>query len=167
MKKYLSVFLKFIFISFSQADRTSDTLHYFFDSIDVYSTSQKHSSPLSLHVIKSDDLAVDKNKQTINKSLYFVPGLTVMNDNNFAQDLRISIRGVGTRSSFGVRGIKILVDGVPESTPDGQAQIDNLDLSFIRSMQIFQGANSPLFGNASGGAINFITFKNTFYFVGK
>ena len=83
-----------------------------------------------------------------------------MNDNNFAQDLRISIRGVGTRSSFGVRGIKILVDGVPESTPDGQAQLDNLDLSFIKSMQIFQGANSPLFGNASGGAINFITFKN-------
>ena len=160
MKKYLSVFLKVIFISISQADRASDTLYYVFDSIDVYSTSQKHSSPLSLHVIKSDDLAVDKNKQTINKSLYFVPGLTVMNDNNFAQDLRISIRGVGTRSSFGVRGIKILVDGVPESTPDGQAQIDNLDLSFIRSMQIFQGANSPLFGNASGGVINFMTFRN-------
>ena len=160
MNKYISIFLQVIFISISQADRSPDTLYYVFDSIDVYSTSQKHSSPLSLHVIKSDDLTVDKNKQTINKILHFVPGLTVMNDNNFAQDLRISIRGVGTRSSFGVRGIKILVDGVPESTPDGQAQIDNLDLSFIKSMQIFQGANSPLFGNASGGAINFITFKN-------
>ena len=102
MNRYLSVFLKVIFISISQADTASDTLYYIFDSIDVYSTSQKHSSPLSLHVIKSDDLTVDKNKQTINKSLYFVPGLTVMNDNNFAQDIRISIRGVGTRSSFGV-----------------------------------------------------------------
>ena len=57
------------------------------------------------------------------------------------------------------RSIKILVDGVPESTPDGQSQLDNLDLSFIRSIRIFQGANSPLFGNASGGAINFITSK--------
>ena len=160
MNKYLSIFLQVIFISISQAQKDSDTLHYVFESIDVYSTSQKHSSPLSLHIIKSDDLAVDKNKQTINKSLYFVPGLTVMNNNNFAQDARISIRGVGIRSSFGVRGIKILVDGVPESTPDGQAQLDNLDLSFIRSINIFQGANSPLFGNASGGAINFITSKN-------
>ena len=71
MKKYLSVFLKVIFISISQADKASDTLYYVFDSVDVYSTTQKHSSPLSLHVIKSDDLAVDKNKQTINKSLYY------------------------------------------------------------------------------------------------
>ena len=67
MSKYISIFLQVIFISFSRADSGSDTLYYIFDSIDVYSTSQKHSSPLSLHVIKSDDLAVDKNKQTINK----------------------------------------------------------------------------------------------------
>ena len=157
MNIYILIFLKIIFVSTLPADIALDTLHYFFDSIDVYSTSKKHSTPLSLHIINNEDLTVDKNKQTLNKSLYFVPGLTVMNDNNFAQDARISIRGVGLRSSFGVRGIKIFVDGVPESTPDGQAQLDNLDLSFIRSLQIYNGANSPLFGNASGGAINFIT----------
>jgi len=59
MNKYLSIFLQVIFISISQAQKDSDTLHYVFESIDVYSTSQKHSSPLSLHIIKSDDLAVD------------------------------------------------------------------------------------------------------------
>ena len=161
MNKYLSFFLKIIFISISPADRATDTLYYYSDSINVFSTAQKNNSPLSFNIINEDDIAVDKNKHTINKVLCFIPGITVMNNNNFAQDARISIRGVGVRSSFGVRGIKILVDGVPESTPDGQAQLDNLDLSFINSLQIYQGANSPLFGNASGGAINFITTDNS------
>ena len=62
-----------------------------------------------------------------------VPGLFALNSNNFSQDLRISIRGFGARSAFGIRGIKILVDGIPETTPDGQGQIDNLALGSIAS----------------------------------
>ena len=157
MNKYLFIVLLVGSFSFLSAYKTVDTLYYFLDPINVFSTAQNKNSPISFNVLGMDDIGKDKNKLTLNKILHFVPGLTVMNENNFAQDSRISIRGVGSRSSFGVRGIKILVDGVPESTPDGQSQLDNIDLSFIKSLQIYQGANSPFFGNASGGTINFIT----------
>ena len=65
-----------------------------------------------------------------------VPGLFTLNSHNFSQDLRIAIRGFGARSAFGIRGIKLLVDGIPETTPDGQGQIDNLNLSIIQSLEV-------------------------------
>ena len=74
-----------------------------------------------------------------------VPGLFALNSNNFSQDLRISIRGFGARSAFGIRGIKILVDGIPETTPDGQGQIDNLALGSIASVEVIRGPSSLLY----------------------
>ena len=87
------------------------------------------------------------------------PGVFVMNANNYAQDLRIAIRGFGARSAFGIRGIKIVVDGVPETTPDGQGQLDNLDLFMIERLEVVRGAASSLYGNASGGVI-YINSRN-------
>lgn len=138
-----------------------DTLYYFFEPINVYSVNDKNNGPLSTNMLNHSDISLGKSDLTINRTLQFVPGLLVMNDNNFAQDTRISIRGVGNRSSFGIRGIKILIDGVPESTADGQTQLDNIDLSYINKLQVFRGSNSALFGNSSGGAINFITMNNS------
>ena len=86
-----------------------------------------------------------------------VPGLFALNSNNFSQDLRISIRGFGARSAFGIRGIKILVDGIPETTPDGQGQIDNLALGSIASVEVIRGPSSLLYGNAAGGVISIRT----------
>ena len=85
-----------------------------------------------------------------------VPGLFAMNAENFSQDLRVAIRGFGARAPFGIRGIRILVDGIPETTPDGQAQGDNIDLGFIDSAEVFRGSSSSLFCNASGGRIKLI-----------
>ena len=82
-----------------------------------------------------------------------VPGVFISNDNNFAQDSRISIRGFGSRANFGIRGIKLIVDGVPETTPDGQSQIDNLNLEIIEKIEIIRGTNSSLYGNSSAGVI--------------
>jgi iron complex outermembrane receptor protein len=81
----------------------------------------------------------------------------VQNRYNFAQDLRISIRGFGARAAFGVRGIKLLVDGIPETTPDGQSQVDNIDLGSTDRIEIIRGATSSLYGNAAGGVISIIT----------
>ncbi|MGB2153732.1 MAG: TonB-dependent receptor plug domain-containing protein, partial [Flavobacteriaceae bacterium] len=83
-----------------------------------------------------------KDSQKQMQQLYFsdylngVPGLFTLNSNNFSQDLRISIRGFGSRAAFGIRGIKLLVDGIPETTPDGQGQIDNLSLGSIESVEV-------------------------------
>ena len=107
-----------------------------------------------------------KSKQDQMQQLSFseyvqgVPGLFALNTNNFSQDLRISIRGFGARSAFGIRGIKILVDGIPETTPDGQGQIDNLSLGSISSVEVIRGPSSLLYGNASGGVISIQTTRN-------
>ena len=82
-----------------------------------------------------------------------IPGLFTQNANNYAQDLRISLRGFGARAAFGIRGVKIIVDGIPETTPDGQGQLDNLPLGLLKSFEVIRGPSSSLYGNASGGVI--------------
>ncbi len=77
----------------------------------------------------------------------------MLNRYNFAQDLRASIRGFGSRSSFGIRGIKIIVDGIPETLPDGQGSVDGIDLGSASRITVIRGPASSLYGNASGGAI--------------
>jgi len=82
-----------------------------------------------------------------------VPGLFVQNAGNFSQDLRLALRGSGARSAFGIRGIAILVDGIPQTLPDGQSQVDSIDLNEIERIEILRGPASALYGNAAGGVI--------------
>ncbi len=92
-----------------------------------------------------------------------IPGVFSLNANNQVQDLRISIRGFGSRAAFGVRGVKLIVDGIPETTADGQGQLDNLNLPIIENIEVLPGGASALYGNASGGVINISTTdENTF-----
>lgn len=86
-----------------------------------------------------------------------IPGVFSLNANNQVQDLRISIRGFGSRAAFGVRGVKVIVDGIPETTADGQGQLDNLNLPIIENIEVLPGGASALYGNASGGVINIST----------
>ncbi|ENI3464109.1 TonB-dependent receptor, partial [Salmonella enterica] len=81
----------------------------------------------------------------------------VQNRQNYAQDLQISIRGFGSRSAFGVRGIRLYVDGIPATMPDGQGQISNIDINSIQDVEVLRGPFSALYGNASGGVINVTT----------
>ena len=78
-----------------------------------------------------------------------LPGLISFNRSNYAQDLRISIRGFGSRAAFGIRGIKLIVDGIPETTPDGQGQLDNLPLGILSSIEILRGPSAVRYGNAA------------------
>ena len=114
-------------------------------------------SPLALTVVSKNFIQRGQAQLSVNESLNSVPGLFALNPNNFAQDLRVSIRGFGARAAFGIRGVKVLVDGIPESTPDGQAQVDNLSLGVLNSIEVIRGPASSLYGNASGGVISFTT----------
>lgn len=89
-----------------------------------------------------------------------IPGIISFNASNYAQDLRLSIRGFGARSAFGIRGIKIIIDGIPETTPDGQGQLDNLPLGILSSIELLRGPNSLRFGNAAGGVLNLQTLDS-------
>jgi iron complex outermembrane receptor protein len=94
------------------------------------------------------------------------PGIFTTSENNFSQDLRISIRGFGARSAFGIRGVKLIVDGIPETTPDGQSQLDNLPLGLVSNIEILRGPNANLYGNSSGGviSINTLTMPSEKYY---
>ncbi len=116
-----------------------------------------HRVPMAVTTMQVSKLANTYQQLSLQEHLLEVPGLYTMNANNYAQDLRISIRGFGARSAFGIRGVKLVVDGVPETTPDGQGQVDNLDLGFMSRIEVLRGASSGLYGNASGGVISIQT----------
>lgn len=109
--------------------------------------------PAAISTIGQDQIQLGTEQLGLDESLSRVPGLFMLNRYNFAQDLRASIRGFGARSSFGIRGIKIIVDGIPETLPDGQGSVDGVDIGSARQINVIRGPASSLYGNASGGAI--------------
>lgn len=110
------------------------------------------STSSSIYQVNNPVTQLDSNAD-ISQILNGIPGLQVNDRQNYAQDLQLSIHGFGARSTFGVRGIKILVDGIPASMPDGQGQTSNIDLNSLDNVQVLTGPFSTLYGNASGGTI--------------
>jgi outer membrane receptor protein involved in Fe transport len=94
---------------------------------------------------------------SLDDALWLIPGLSVSNRNNPSQDPRISIRGFGARSAFGVRGIRVLRDGIPLTLPDGQTPVDYLDLESVGRVEVMRGSASSLYGNAGGGVVDIRT----------
>jgi iron complex outermembrane receptor protein len=117
--------------------------------------------PLSIHTLDRTQISRAKPTWGLDEALANVPGVFVANRYNFSQDQRISIRGFGARSAFAVRGIKILVDGIPQTLPDGQGQLTNLELGEVDHIEVLRGSSSALFGNASGGVISIWTDPRT------
>jgi len=116
------------------------------------------SSIKSVETAPIDYLTV--NSAAINDYVEEIPGLYITNGFNYAQDSRIAIRGFGARSAFGIRGVKLIVDGIPETTPDGQGQLDNINVAAINQIEILKSGASSLYGNASGGVINITTKRD-------
>ncbi|KJS33684.1 MAG: hypothetical protein VR64_01750 [Desulfatitalea sp. BRH_c12] len=113
--------------------------------------------PAAVSVIDNADIQQGRPAVKLDDALRRVPGLYVQNEHNFAQDLRISMRGFGARSAFGVRGIQIYVDGIPQTLPDGQTPLEAIDPSAIGHIEVMRGPISALYGNASGGVITIVT----------
>jgi iron complex outermembrane receptor protein len=99
----------------------------------------------------------DRAQVNISESLGGVPGLIARDRQNYAQDVQISMRGFGARASFGLRGIRVYVDGIPATFPDGQGQITNVDIGSIDHIEVLRGPTSVLYGNSAGGVIQVFT----------
>lgn len=115
--------------------------------------------PLAVSRIGKFRLQRGEQQLTLNDAIISLPGVYVQNSENFAQDLRVSIRGFGSRANFGIRGVKVLQDGFPETTPDGTGQVDNIDPGSVQSVDVIRGATAGLYGNASGGYMDFTTLE--------
>lgn len=113
--------------------------------------------PQAISYIDEEQLALLNSPLTLSGYLNNIPSLYLQGSQNFSQDERVSIRGFGAQSSFGIRGIQILVDDIPHTLPDGQSQIDGLDLHNLAYIEVMRGPNSALYGNSSGGVINIKT----------
>ena len=113
--------------------------------------------PASVSVIDRQDIRDAQLRINASETLQQIPGVTALNRQNYAQDLQISIRGFGARSSFGVRGIQLYVDGVPATLPDGQGQVSNFPLDAADHIEVLRGPFSALYGNSSGGVIALTT----------
>ena len=110
-------------------------------------------TPASADVVSGSALREGRPQINLSEGLGGVPGLLVKDRHNYAQDLQLSIRGFGARSSFGVRGLRLYVDGIPATMPDGQGQTSNIDIASIDRVEVLRGPASALYGNASGGVV--------------
>jgi iron complex outermembrane receptor protein len=113
--------------------------------------------PLSIDRIGEDAIRQGNAMVNLSESLNRVPGIVVRNRQNYAQDLQITSRGFGARSTFGVRGVRLYADGIPATMPDGQGQTSNFDLASAARIEVLRGPFSALYGNSSGGVISVFT----------
>ncbi len=162
MKKFNSLFCFLILFNLTaQTDSLSQKIQLKEVTLDASRIkSPKKTLPFAVSHKKFPQVQEAYQGASLQDYLNNVPGLFAQNTQNFAQDLRLSIRGFGAQSGFGIRGIKLMVDGIPETTPDGQGQLDNLALGLIQEITVLRGPASTFYGNASGGVIQIKTLTD-------
>jgi len=114
--------------------------------------------PLAVSVVNRDVIQRGRQEIALDESLSRIPGIVMQNRYS---DLRISIRGFGSRANFGIRGIKMFSDGIPATLADGQSGTDDLDLGSAQSVEVVRGPSAALYGTASGGVISVTTEEPT------
>ena len=114
-------------------------------------------TPASVDVIDAAAIRAAGPQVNLSEALARVPGVVALNRQNYAQDIQISSRGFGARSAFGVRGLRLYVDGIPATGPDGQGQVSHFDLASASRIEVLRGPFTALYGNSSGGVISMFT----------
>ena len=114
-------------------------------------------SPATMDAVDADEVRSGQLQVNVSESLGRVPGLLIQNRQNYAQDLQISVRGFGARSTFGVRGVRLFVDGIPASAPDGQGQAANFPLGITERIEVVRGPFAALYGSSAGGVLSLYT----------
>lgn len=114
-------------------------------------------TPWAVGVVGVRELRRGQPTIGLDEALASIPGVLVGNRYNFAVDQRLAVRGFGSRANFGVRGVRVLLDGIPQTLPDGQSQLTNIELGAMSRVEVLRGAASGLYGNGSGGVVAFTT----------
>ncbi len=115
------------------------------------------TAPLSVASVGQRDVAAARPGFSLDEALGQIAGIQVDNRLNFALGERISIRGIGARSQFGTRGVRVIVDGIPQTLADGQSALNNVDAGSLGMAEAIRGPASALYGNASAGVVSLLT----------
>ncbi len=121
------------------------------------SEQRRFDVPGAIDAVEVDPMRQGSPLVNLSELMSAVPGVQVRNRENYAQDLQLSVRGFGTRSTFGVRGVRILVDGIPATMPDGQGQVSAISLTSAKRIELLRGPLAQLYGNAAGGVLQVFT----------
>lgn len=156
-KTYLATAVAALFAAPITTAIAADTL---LDDVVVSSSRSEQRSfdaPGSIQSVNRAQIESGGPQINLSESLVGIPGVSAGNRNNYAQDLQISIRGYGARAPFGVRGVKLFVDGIPQTIADGQGQTSQFALTSADRIEVLKGPISSLYGNASGGVLQVFT----------
>jgi iron complex outermembrane recepter protein len=160
--RFLALLMLWMFTSFNifSQDDPADTSEYKTDEIIVTGTrTEQKIIDIPYPVLRINQTNwVTSRKVGVQDILTTIPGL-FLQPRYGNHDTRITIRGYGSRSNTGIRGVRILLDGIPESEPDGQTRIEAIDFDAIGRIEVVRGYSSSLYTNAPGGVINFLTDK--------
>ena len=118
-------------------------------------------APHAVSVVSRDEIRRARPALDLAEALELVPGVYAQSSRNFAQDTRVSIRGFGSRARFGIRGVRVLVDGIPTTLADGQSEVDSIDNAFVERIEVVRGPISSLYGGGGGGIISAYTLEPT------
>ncbi len=121
------------------------------------SRQSSFDAPAAISVVTREVIEAGGPQVNLSEVLNRVPGITVLNRQNYAQDLQLSIRGFGSRSTFGIRGVRLIVDGIPATMPDGQGQASNIALTSVQRIEVLRGPLAQLYGNAAGGVVQVVS----------
>jgi len=157
IKSFVFTLLSFA-LSTSDAAEDSRPLHITIKAPLIQTHWQ--DAPSGVTLIDDNDIGSGRAPLQATDALNLAPGVLVQNRDNFAQNPRVSIRGFGARAAFGIRGVRVRLDGIPLTTVDGQAQIDAIDPSAIQTIEVLRGANAVLHGNGSGGLLDYQSYPS-------
>lgn len=118
---------------------------------------QSFDAPAAIQSVGRDTIEEAGPQVNLSESISRIPGVIARNRQNYAQDLQVSIRGFGSRSTFGIRGLRVLIDGIPATMPDGQGQASTISLGSVSRIEVLRGPLAQLYGNAAGGVIQVFT----------
>jgi iron complex outermembrane receptor protein len=110
-------------------------------------------TPAAIDALGAAEVAASGPRLQLSEPLARVPGVAALERHNWAQDTQLSIRGFGARATFGIRGLRLLVDGIPATMPDGQGQTSAIDLGAVERIEVLRGPLAQQYGNASGGVV--------------
>jgi iron complex outermembrane receptor protein len=120
-------------------------------------TQRQFDAPTSIYTIDAETIRNSGPQVNLSDVLSRAPGVVALNRSNYAQDVQISVRGFGARSAFGLRGFRLITDGIPATTPDGQGQASTVSLTSAEKIEVLTGPLAQLYGNSAGGVIQVFT----------